>query len=132
MSTELLPCPCCNGKAETSDGGFGPIDAMPMFNLFFVGCTDCGLLVAAKTLEQAIAACNRRFVCLDKNGKKVFAGDKVKYTPQGQARQHMESYRCNVTEFRAPCYGYGLCGENDFTCCSFYSSEIELIESDGE
>lgn len=75
MSTKLLPCPCCNGKAETSEGGFGPIDAAPMFNLHFVGCTDCGLLIAAKTMEAAIAAWNRRFVGLDRNGETITTVD---------------------------------------------------------
>lgn len=80
MSNKLLPCPCCNGKAKTSDGGFGPVNQDEVFSLCFVECVDCGLMVAADTLDEALPLWIRRFVCLDKNGDKVFAGDEVNYT----------------------------------------------------
>ncbi len=71
-----------------------------------------------------------QLVCPDKNGKPVYAGDDVKYTPRGQAKRHVQSYQCHVTEFRPPSYGYGLCGKNDFICDAFWPDEIELIESE--
>ena len=69
MSTELLSCPFCGSEAKNE------ID-MPWR---FVQCCEC-MTTGPETYnaEEAIAAWNRRFVCLDRNGKKVFAGDKVK------------------------------------------------------
>ena len=93
MNKELLPCPCCNGKAKTSDGGFGPVNQDEVFTLHFVECVDCGLMVSADTLDEAIRLWNRRFVRLDKNGDKVFTGDEVAviasntdYASTGEAR----------------------------------------------
>lgn len=72
------------------------------------------------------------FVCLDKNGKKVYAGDEVWYAlPSGN--RYRGRMRCYVTEFRIPQHGYGLVGDNDFTIEMFYPSDIELIaESERE
>lgn len=79
MSTELIPCPHCNGKALTSDGGFGPVNQDEVLSLHFVECVDCGLMLSADTLDEAIRLWNRRFVCLDKNADKVFSDSKFRY-----------------------------------------------------
>lgn len=71
MSDKLLPCPCCNGKAEASEGGFGPLDGDEILTIHFVTCADCGLMSTGDTLAEAIAAWNRRYVCPDKNGDKA-------------------------------------------------------------
>ena len=130
MAEKLKPCLHCNGKAtekQTNKSRF--TDA----KLYRIVCADCGIGTGWKnSLAEAIAAWNRRYVCPDKNGKPVYAGDEVKYTPRGQAKSHIQSYRCCVTEFRPPSYGYGIVGDNDFICDTFYPDEIELIqESDG-
>ncbi len=71
------------------------------------------------------------FVCPDKNGDKVFAGDKVTYQLPNWKNK---SRRCHVTEFRPPFYGYGLTADDDsdYTAEGFYPSEIELIKEDDE
>ena len=72
MSDTLLPCPCCNGKAETLKDGLELVVVFPIFpHHAVVHCIDCGLMVMRKTLAEAIAAWNRRFVRLDKNGDKA-------------------------------------------------------------
>ncbi len=78
MSNELLPCPCCNGKT---------IICKPLHQItgWVIRCTKaCCLEMGLSTgqdshedLEKLIAAWNRRFVCLDRNQEKVFAGDEV-------------------------------------------------------
>lgn len=99
----------------------------------YIQCKDCGAVGPDREdVAKAWAAWNRRYVCPDMNDKKVSGGDEVKYTPRGQVKSHTQSYRCRVTEFRPPNYGYGLCGANDFVCGMFYSDEIELIESERE
>lgn len=131
MSNTLLPCPCCNGKAETSAGGFGPVNAEEVLSLFFVQCTDCGLIVSADTLEEAIRLWNCRFVCPDKNDKKVYAGDKVKFRVWDEAPPGRFKL-CRVVKQKAPYHGYGLVGDTDFWTGTFTPEQIELIESDGE
>ena len=71
---------------------------------------------------------NRRFVCLDKNGDKVYAGDEVKYTPPGQIQRFARSCVCSIAEQKPPRYGYGIVGDNDFFSDTFYPEDIELIK----
>ena len=80
--------------------------------------------------ECSLGQWNRRFVCPDKNGDKVFVGDKAKYTPPGQLKRHIRSINAVVAEQRPPWWGYGLVGDNDWHCDTFYSHEIELIKED--
>ena len=110
MSNEL--CPYCGNEPQP-------------FGTLWVMCVteDCSNRASAFTPEQW----NRRFVCLDKNGDKVFADSDIMYTPPGQTGRHIRSYKCRVTELRPPRYGYGLVGDNDFTTHTFYPEEIELI-----
>ena len=112
MSNEL--CPYCGWPAESNAGG---LDAH-CSNQY--GCS-------AFDLSMPIEEWNRRFVCLDKNGDKVFADSDIMYTPPGQTGRHIRSYKCRVTELRPPRYGYGLVGDNDFTTHTFYPEETELI-----
>ncbi len=60
MSNELLPCPYCGEEPQ------------PRGTRWVMCVTeDCPNRASAFTPEEW----NRRFVCLDKNGNKVFAGD---------------------------------------------------------
>lgn len=125
MSTELLPCPCCNGKAKTSDGGFGPVNQNEVFSLHFVECGDCGLMVAADTLDKAIRLWNRRFVCLDKNGDKVFSDSKFLIEKEMfMFKWHPEFLRYDIHFVNKP---------NAGARCSivFCRKEIELIKEQG-
>ena len=104
-------CPFCGEKSRDDYGA--------------AGCENptCGIGLIIMKQEQW----NRRFVCLDKNGDKVFVDSDIMYTPPGQTGRHIRSYKCRVTELRPPRYGYGLVGDNDFTTHTFYPEEIELI-----
>ncbi len=78
MDKELEKCiagTCLHCGSENST--FYPIGRM-----WKVGCIDCqasGGLRATKA--QATAAWNRRYVCPDKNGKPVYAGNEVNCIP---------------------------------------------------
>ncbi len=65
MSTELLSCPFCGCPAESNAGGLD----IHCSNQYGCLAFDCSM---------SADDWNRRFVCPDKNGGKVFAGDKVK------------------------------------------------------
>lgn len=71
MSDKLIPCPFC-----------GHTEYRTYKNMAWLWVRECKECVAkgppCKTKEEAIAAGNRRFVCYDENGKKVYAGDEVK------------------------------------------------------
>lgn len=64
MSTELLPCPYCGEEPVIRGEGV-------------VMCNNTKELCQNRASVFTLAAWNRRFVCPDKNGDKVFAGDTV-------------------------------------------------------
>ena len=71
MSEKLLPCCHCGTEKE----GTEPII---IGGAYQVVCQECQSSTGLhNTPEEAIAAWNRHFVCLDSNGKKVFKGDRV-------------------------------------------------------
>ena len=68
--SKLTACPYCG-----SDDCY----VFPDISWFSVRCRGCGAEGPIKdTLAEAIAAWNRRYVCPDKNGDPVYAGDEVK------------------------------------------------------
>ncbi len=69
--TKLKPCPFCGGKATVDDDG----------QYQWVECESCGARagIGRDDVGPDEAAWNKRFVCPDKNGKAVYAGDKVKW-----------------------------------------------------
>ncbi len=72
MSEELKNCPFCVPDLVTTALGMSPYP-------FAVRCEKCSTEGPEKeTKAEAIAAWNRRFVCPDKNGKAVYAGDRAK------------------------------------------------------
>lgn len=70
MSNELVPCPYCGSEIK--------LHQCIGQDRYDFDC-DCEYTISiwAETEQEAIAALNRRFVCLDKNGQKVFVGDEV-------------------------------------------------------
>ena len=76
MSNELLPCPFCGGEGRLNHTAIGT-QFFPQIVCMkcFLKCEPC------QSAAEAIAAWNKRFVCLDKNGDKVFAGDRVRIGP---------------------------------------------------
>ncbi len=85
MNTEL--CPFCGGKAITENVSETPkANGPPKMGFTFIpqvtiSCETCattsGEFEGEGAQAEAIAAWNRRFVCLDKNGDKVYARDSV-------------------------------------------------------
>lgn len=70
MSDKLLPCLHCGHKKYRSYKN--------MEWKWVCKCDKCGAIgPPAETKAEAIGAWNRRYVCPDKNGKPVYAGDKV-------------------------------------------------------
>ena len=79
----MSPCPFCGSEAELFMAGdyyvirCGGNDHCPM------GC----VATCAESVEaEAIAVWNKRFVCLDKNGDSVFAGDSIRGWIRPQCR----------------------------------------------
>lgn len=110
----LKPCPFCGGEAET-DFGFEDHDTK---TYFYVVCLKCGAeAIGCKTKAEAIAAWNRRFVRLDRNGKKVYAGDKVMVINDDGDIEDMQpitlggqivSYRGDVQCITDPSFNYAI------------------------
>ena len=78
MSNELLPCPFCGSEAEI-------VPEHVSWQVRCTGGTKCATWPVTnwRTRKEVIDLWNRRFVCLDKNGDKVFAGDKVRTAFRG-------------------------------------------------
>lgn len=125
--SELIKCPFCGGEAA-------PISNYRMSGVCVgcehsienphpaIQCLCCGGVMMG-TSEQW----NRRYVCPDKNGKAVFAGNDVRLQLRGE-----EFIVCRVVEQKQPFHGYGLVSDNDYWTDTFHSSAIELIESEVE
>ncbi len=111
MSNELLPCPFCGGEGRIMTA----LDHHAKAMRFCTTCTSCraDMYHWVNTEAEAIAAWNRRYVCLDKNGDKVFAGDQVK---------------CCGAEGSIVRFGCGHVLERDGTIYQILSGEIELIK----
>jgi len=134
MSNELVPCHSCgatrgNALAVWEIRGEG----------WRVGCVNEECMMAKvltkpyPTEGEAIAAWNRRFVCHDKYGKPVYAGNEVDLVAGDRFERCHRG--CIVTSLRDPRHGYGLVAksqDSDFTTHTFYPYEIELIESESE
>ena len=110
MSNKL--CLHCGGEAKGSDYGGGDLNPLGVD----IYCTECPARMhwTDNNLEQwHWDIWNRRFICLDKNGEKVYAGDRVK-TPD---------YKGKVD-----CLG-GICIESeDGHLHHVWPSEIELVK----
>ncbi len=104
MSDTLLLCPYCGWPAERGAGGLD----IHCSNQYGCDAFDCSM---------SIKDWNRRYVCPDKNGDKVFAGDEVKCGPfQGKVVADMIS-------------GMGLLVEGDVLPLYLpHKFEIELIK----
>jgi len=130
MSNELLPCPFCGATVG---------NAMAIWEIrgegWRVGCVneECGMAKIithpCPTRAEAIAAWNRRFVCLDKNGDKVYSDSTI----IGVRGDHevdechvcYESFQWWAVEAQAT---YGV--RQSYALSSF--DEIELIESESD
>ena len=103
MSNKL--CPFC---------GSDDCHVFPDISWFSVRCRGCdGEGPVKDTHEEAIAAWNRRYICPDKNGKKVYAGDEVKTAFRGMI---------SLEPVMTIMFG----GRPNRRMC--FSSDIELIE----
>ena len=71
MSTDLLPCPFCEEAEHLECKWYSRNTASLQHCVRCKYCKTEGLLASSKA--KAIAAWNRRFVCLDKNGDKVYS-----------------------------------------------------------
>ena len=92
MNNELLPCPFCGSEAKTEMAYYD-------YERFWVECVTCKASNYAPNYEEqaeSITAWNRRFVCLDKNGDKVFAGDKLTLIAK-EAGKHDEPLESLIT-----------------------------------
>ncbi len=119
MSNELLPCPFCGEKAipmyPKSDGSYASVGCSNRFcslrNLF--------------TVEDW----NRRFVCLDKNGDKVYSDSTIIGVRGDQEVDECqvcyESFQWCAVEAQAT---YGV--RQSYALSGF--DEIELIESESD
>lgn len=79
MSEKLLNCPFCGAEAEVMEDFYD----CPRF---WVRCENCaGTAYGPDPNDdegEAIAAWNKRFVCLDRNGDKVFSDSRVEIVSQ--------------------------------------------------
>jgi hypothetical protein len=60
MSKELKVCPFCGGKAEASEGGFGPVNEKPIFDFHDVMCVECLAIVHGSSASKAVFKWNTR------------------------------------------------------------------------
>ncbi len=125
--TELAACPYCGEKDYVSMAW----DSRRTSSLQHYGeCHACKTQgPAAKNRAEAIAAWNKHFVCPDKRGDSVYAGDEVKFRVWDAApTKHFR--KCQVVAHRAEHgrHGYGLVGQNGFWTDVFRSDQIELIK----
>lgn len=79
--TDLAICPFCGGEAEVVEDFYD----CPRY---WVRCKTCAGTAYGPDenddKDKAIIAWNRRFVCFDKNGDKVYAGDDFNFILHGQ------------------------------------------------
>ncbi len=106
----LAACPFCGGEAEVVEDFYD----CPRY---WVRCKTCAGTAYGPDenddKHKAIIAWNRRYVCLDKNGKKVYAGDEVKTAFRGMI---------SLEPVMTIMFG----GRPNRRMC--FSSDIELIE----
>lgn len=95
---------------------------------YHVDCNRCHATGEEKWTEaEAIAAWNRRFVCPDKNGKAVFAGDEVKCVPLYHLRKVLPDK--GVVTWCELTFGWTVAvGKRKYALRNFTS--IELIGSE--
>ena len=112
MSEELL-CQHCGHKGDIFQAG----------EYYAIRCSseECPMGEVCTKLErteaEAIAAWNRRYVCLDTHGKKVFAGDRVK---------------CRGAIGEIVRFGCEYCILRDDKYYEIPPNKIELMEADDE
>ena len=126
MSNELLPCFCGatrgNALAVWEIAGEG----------WRAGCVNEECLMAEvvtkpyPTEAEALAAWNRRFVCYDKNGKPVYAGDEFNFLSDCDPPIKLH-FAWSVPQLR-----YMYENERGDTWRPNRSDKIELIESESE
>jgi hypothetical protein len=113
MSNEdLKPCPCC---------GQWPRTRLTQQNQTEFRCKTEGCPLSLGWCS--VAAWNRRYVCPDKNGEAVFAGDGVRVL-YGESRDLKGHVVWNKKHLRWTV----VCGGK---IVSFWQDQIELIESEG-
>ncbi len=103
MSDKLLPCHSCGATRG---------NALSVWEIrgegWRVGCVNEKCVMAKvvthpyPTEAEAITAWNKRFVCLDKNGDKVFAGDKVRLTIDDGRNGKIQLLACFIDSDKIP------------------------------
>ncbi len=128
MSTDLLPCPYCGSEAEIHSFYGSNSDKV----LYIPRCTSDTCIghhhhKSYTSKAEAIAAWNRRFVGLDKNEDKVYAGDKVKYQPEDWKQLSLIGH---IVKQELPYHGYHIVREDDnrVVINAFLPEDIELIK----
>ena len=139
MSTELLPCPFCGSEAKATYIGNDRTKSRKIE----VKCQNkmCRITQVTGAIrygfdwldDVSCAAWNRRFVCLDKNGKKVFAGDELRCHVRRENRNDDDpEYDEGTIIFDQRGLIWRLkTGVFQKSIVACYDA-IELIESDGE
>ncbi len=114
---ELKPCPFCGGEGRLNHTAIGT-QFFPQIVCMkcFLKCEPC------QSAAEAIAAWSRRFVCYDKNGKPVYAGDDVKALKGNICRAELAPVIVPLN-FKGEDVGFDR---------RIILGEIELIESESE